>query len=146
MKNLLNTYCFDWFSQYIRLVLYVCWACFYPAFYQEKGQYVLQDHSGMKTGRKTLMCDLEMSYTAFPLLKKAFLYPRLWEKELLLFSTEWMKFCKTFEFTHAKYKSKSLRKPTQVQGFCIFHLLLVSCTGGDTGCSCWSVRWVGKTW
>lgn len=75
MKNLLNTYCFAWFSQYIRLVLYVCWACFYPAFYQEKGQYVPQDHSGMKTGRKTLMCDLEMSYTAFPLLKKAFYTP-----------------------------------------------------------------------
>lgn len=145
MKNLLNTYCFAWFSQYIRFVVYVCWAHFYSVFYQEKGQYVLQDHSGMKTGRKTLMYNLVVIYS-FSFIEKGFLYPGLWEKELLLFSTEWMKFCKTVEFTRAKYKSKSLRKPTEALDLCIFHLILISCTGGDTGCSCWSVRWVGKTW
>lgn len=43
--------------------------------------------SGMKTGRKTLMRDLETSYTVFPLLEKAFCVWVL-RKGIALLSTE----------------------------------------------------------
>lgn len=101
---LLNKCCFPWFSQYI---WFVC-------------MYIVCISSHYFIRLKTSLCNLMIRewkqegrhwrvvlrlHILFSFIGKGFLCPRSWVKELLLFSTKYIKFCQT----SAKHKSVSLR-------------------------------------